>query len=81
MPHRPHDSLDLSTGASTPPPSPETPGPRPWLSVRWRCCSTYSRIYRHPKATEYVGGCPRCGKPVRIKVGPGGTGNRMFEAG
>ena len=77
----PYDHLNPSPAPSTAGPAGTTRQPRPWLAVRWRCCSTYSRIYRHPNATEYAGGCPRCGKPVRVKVGPGGTGNRFFEAG
>lgn len=85
MPHRPDYHLDLSSAArpaaATPVESASSPAPRPWLAVRWRCCSTYSRVYRHPDATEYVGACPRCGGPIRVKVGPGGTGNRFFEAG
>ena len=53
---------------------------RPWLSVRWRCCETYSRIYRNDQGTGYRGHCPKCGKPVRVTVGPGGTSERFFEA-
>jgi hypothetical protein len=53
---------------------------RPWLSVLWRCCDAYSRIYRNDDATAYEGGCPRCGRRVRIPIGPGGTDDRFFEA-
>ncbi len=54
---------------------------RPWLAVHWRCCSVYSRIYRNVAGTTYEGRCPRCGKPVRVNVAPGGTSHRFFEAG
>lgn len=54
---------------------------RPWLAVKWRCCSVYSRIYRNRDATAYEGRCPRCGAPVRATIGPGGTSQRFFEAG
>ena len=53
---------------------------RPWLAVRWKCCSVYSRIYRNKAGTMYEGKCPRCGKPVSAQVGPGGTSHRFFEA-
>jgi hypothetical protein len=52
---------------------------RPWLAVRWRCCSAYSRVYRDRTAPAYKGRCPRCLKQVRVAVGPDGTGNRFFE--
>ncbi len=54
---------------------------RPWLAVRWRCCSVYSRVYRNREGTAYEGRCPRCGAPVRARVGTGGTDQRFFEAG
>lgn len=53
---------------------------RPWLAVAWKCCSTYSRIYRNAEGTAYEGRCPRCMRPVNVRVGPGGTNNRFFEA-
>lgn len=55
-------------------------GGQPWLSVHWKCCGAYSRIYRNRQGTAYVGHCPRCGKPVRAQIGPGGTAARFFEA-
>ena len=54
---------------------------RPWLAVRWRCCSVYSRVYRNAQGTAYVGRCPKCRQEVRARVGEGGTSNRFFEAG
>lgn len=53
---------------------------RPWLAVQWKCCSTYSRIYRNKAGTLYEGRCPKCSRPVSVRVGPGGTSNRFFEA-
>ena len=54
---------------------------RPWLAVMWKCCSTYSRIYRNRSLTAYEGRCPRCGRSVRVGIGPSGSRQRFFEAG
>ena len=52
----------------------------PWISVFWKCCGAYSRVYRNPEGTMYVGHCPKCMKRVQAKVGKGGTSKRFFEA-
>lgn len=53
---------------------------RPFISVLFECCRVYNRVYRNPAGTAYVGWCPRCGKRVEVKVGPGGGENRVFRA-
>lgn len=53
---------------------------RRWLSIWFRCCSAYARIYKNAAGTAYEGRCPRCGAAVRARVGDGGTDRRMFEA-
>lgn len=53
---------------------------RPWLGVYFRCCHVYSRMYRQPGSSRYLGNCPRCGAEVRATVGEGGTSQRMFFA-
>lgn len=53
---------------------------RPWLAIHWRCCQVYNRVYRNADGTAYEGRCPKCGRPVTVRVGPGGTNNRFFEA-
>ena len=53
---------------------------RPYLSVHFKCCSTYNRIYKTADGAAYAGHCPKCAKPVRIKIGPGGSSTRLFTA-
>ncbi len=56
-------------------------GPRrKFLSVWFRCCHTYGRMYRNADETAYEGRCPSCGAPVRALIGPDGTSRRTFEA-
>ncbi len=52
---------------------------RPFLGVVFKCCKVYGRIYLNKQRTAFVGWCPRCAKPIRIKVSPDGTDSRFFE--
>lgn len=54
---------------------------RPWLSIKWKCCQSYSRVYRNRKGDAYEGRCPKCGSPVKAMIGQGGVSARFFEAG
>ncbi len=69
--------LDI-TGVSKPASDTNRTSGRPFLSVQFECCSVYQRIYRDPDGKHYTGRCPRCGKPVRFKIGEGGTNSRSF---
>jgi hypothetical protein len=64
-----------------PPPSgaPVTTG-RPYLGVQFIKCQVYGRLYRNAEGTAYAGRCPRCGAPVLVPIGNGGTSQRFFVA-
>ncbi|MAJ73737.1 hypothetical protein CMK13_12085 [Candidatus Poribacteria bacterium] len=53
---------------------------RPYLGVMFKCCSVYNRIHLNKKRTAYIGWCPKCAKPARVKVSPTGSNNRFFSA-
>jgi len=53
--------------------------PKPFLGINFVNCGTYGRIYRNARGDAYVGHCPRCMHPVRVKIGPAGTGHRFFK--
>ena len=78
MPNDPRD-YRVDIPGITPPEEPPEPKNRPYLSIHFRCCGVYCRIYRNKEGSAYVGGCPKCGKPVRFLVGYGGTEQRSFE--
>ena len=77
-------SMDDSRVDLTSEPGPAEPLPeassRSFLGVNFACCGVYARIYAHPERNAYLGHCPLCGRPVQIKIGPGGTDQRFFTA-
>jgi hypothetical protein len=78
MPTDPRDyKLDIP-GVGAPEPDSSAGSSRPFLSVQFECCNVYQRIYRDADGQHYTGRCPRCGKPIRFKVGEGGTNSRSF---
>jgi hypothetical protein len=51
-----------------------------YLGVHFACCSVYARVYVNRQGTHYVGHCPRCGRRIEFRIGPGGTAERFFTA-
>jgi len=54
--------------------------PRQFLGIVFKCCSVYSRIHLNKKRTAFIGWCPKCAKPARVKVSPAGSKSRFFSA-
>jgi hypothetical protein len=72
------EHLDLVSDA---PPSLEANSPaRPFVGIHFQCCDIYTRVYINRDSTAYLGHCPRCGRAVRLRIGPGGTSERFFTA-
>ena len=60
--------------------SPEKNERRKFIGVKFNCCGIYVRIYANKEGTAYEGRCPKCFRPVKFKIGEGGTEHRFFEA-
>ena len=50
-----------------------------FLSILFRCCNTYGRLYPNAIGSHYEGRCPRCGARTRARIGSDGTDKRLFE--
>lgn len=82
----PGEHLDLSSdphddGGDDASASESSGGRRPFLGVRFVCCDVYARVYVNGDRTAYEGRCPRCLRPLVVRIGAGGSTARFFEAG
>ena len=78
----PGEELDLSSDPENySGPRGRPPESRRFVGIHFKCCEVYTRVYINRNATAYEGNCPKCGKPVRLRIGPGGTDSRFFAAG
>jgi hypothetical protein len=68
------------TADSMPSPAPDSPSRRPYVCIYFECCGVYTRVYRRPEENSYHARCPRCLRPVTLRVGPDGTSARFFTA-
>ncbi len=72
------DADEVARGFGSDPPQGAPDPHRKFLSIWFRCCHTYGRLYRNAEETAYLGRCPSCGAPVQALIGPHGTDKRMF---
>jgi hypothetical protein len=74
----PGENLDLSSD----PPLGDRPddSARSFVGIHFACCDVYTRVYVNRARTAYEGNCPKCSKPIRLRIGPGGTDSRFFTA-
>lgn len=53
---------------------------RHWVSVFYRCCNVYQRVYFRRGKVEAHGNCPRCFREVRFRLSQDGDTGRFFTA-
>lgn len=53
---------------------------RAFISVFFRCCRTYARVYINALGTAYAGHCPKCCRKLEVPVAPDGVQDRIFQA-
>lgn len=60
----------------------DTSKKRAFLGIWFECCHVYGRLYKNKTETAYVGRCPRCLRPVSVRISKDGDGtSRRFFRG
>jgi len=54
--------------------------PRPFIGMHFKCCNAYARIYLNWQGTAFFGHCPKCARPIRVRVSPGGKKAKFWTA-
>ena len=52
---------------------------RSFLGIWFECCHVYGRLYKNKEGMAYVGRCPKCLRPVNVRIGGEGTSRRFFR--
>ena len=60
-------------------PAGDDPGERPFIGLEFACCNAYARIYANAELTAFVGRCPRCARPVQLRISPDGQSGQFFR--
>ncbi len=70
---------DTKNEVTTPQADVDSDAKKKFLGLKFTCCGVYARVYVNRDGTAYEGRCPKCLKPVKLKIGEGGTDSRFFE--
>ena len=54
-------------------------GAKPTIGVYFACANRYVRVTRNAEGDGYLARCPVCSKTMSVRVGPGGSSQRMFQ--
>lgn len=54
--------------------------PRTWVSVYFRCCNIYQRVYFARGSVSAVGRCPSCLREIQFRLDADADPGRFFTA-
>ena len=52
---------------------------KPFIGVLFDCCGCYGRVYRNKDGSAYKGRCPRCLRPVVVRIAENGAPGRFVR--